>query len=719
MVIPLLLTLTLGEDAAAVLLRQTDALAHRTNGTPVQVADAYGDPGARALVDSARARRERSERLITSYRVTVKQRIGVGIRALRRDRMLFGQEIVAEINWRRDGPSQVLVRGARQRLPVVARGDHVPDDLDDAVEWLVVDPSADYLRALGDDSRDGFSHPLRAGSEADYRFTSGDTTTLTLPDGRVVRVVELRVEPRRAEFRLIAGSFWFDAESFGVVRAVFRPARPFEFRVDAADEDDDVPAWVNPKAEVRYIIIEYGLYDLRWWLPRFWAMDAEGELAGIRIPLRFERLYGDYRVEAGDPPAVGARAPAGSVSRRNRDRDVVADSLRDAPPDSAWPVVVVIPNGDTTALLVSEDLGQPILQMGDVITEHELRTLADEVGGIPQRPWQARVQLPAGWRALLRHARYNRVEALSLGVAGGFDFGRLRVDALGRMGVADIEPNFEVGITRPTTWADWRLGGYHRLAAANPDTRPFSAVASAGALFFGRDDGEYYRTAGIELTGQPGLTRNDWWRVRVYAEQQRAADVETDWSISHAFDGDRRFRPNIAADRADQFGGALTLRGARAFAGASVLAGDLTLEGSAGDYDFGRITAALRAKLGLGRAVLGLELSAGTSTGGVPVQSLWYIGGPATLRGYDGGVLRGEAFWRARAEIGTASPAARLVAFNDWGWAGPRSAFGSARPLVAVGIGGSVLDGLLRADLARGLRDPTGWRFDFYVDGVF
>jgi len=31
---------------------------------------------------------------------------------------------------------------------------------------------------------------------------------------------------------------------------------------------------------------------------------------------------------------------------------------------------------------------------------------------------------------------------------------------------------------------------------------------------------------------------------------------------------------------------------------------------------------------------------------------------------------------------------------------------------------GPILDGLMRIDLARALRAPTGWRLDFYVDGV-
>ncbi|NIP58048.1 MAG: hypothetical protein GWM92_21175 [Gemmatimonadetes bacterium] len=38
--------------------------------------------------------------------------------------------------------------------------------------------------------------------------------------------------------------------------------------------------------------------------------------------------------------------------------------------------------------------------------------------------------------------------------------------------------------------------------------------------------------------------------------------------------------------------------------------------------------------------------------------------------------------------------------------------------LVSVGGGVSALDGLIRLDLARALREPVGWRLELYVDAV-
>jgi hemolysin activation/secretion protein len=113
-----------------------------------------------------------------------------------------------------------------------------------------------------------------------------------------------------------------------------------------------------------------------------------------------------------------------------------------------------------------------------------------------------------------------------------------------------------------------------------------------------------------------------------------------------------------------------------------------------------------------------LEAAAGWSGGALPVQSLWYLGGPGSLRGYDGATVGGESFWRGRAEIGAGIPGARLALFSDAGWAGSRDAFTTDPSLIGAGVGASFMDGLIRVDLARALRRPTGWRLDFYLNGL-
>ena len=431
--------------------------------TRVVPADTYPDTATASLVARLRAARDRNERLVTAYTATVKQRIGFGLRAFSRDRMLYRQELVARIDWKRDAPSTVTMVGAREGIPVAQRGDQIPDDLDDEASSLVINPAQDYLRLIEGD-KDGFAYPLAEGREQDYRFEAGDTTTILLPTGQRIRLLSIRAIPRRSDWHLISGTFWFDADSYGLVRAVFRPARPYEFRRDADPEDQkDVPGWVNATAEVKVISLEYGLYELRWWMPRYVAIEATATMgSSFTFPLRIEREYDDYEVEGGTPPAPGSTfRPAGTVRPEEHDRPVadsadqqrVADSVSTAikaciklategdstttrrelrrrirdcsrrPADSN--LVVVIPS-DTMSLLTSPDLGPPILAMGDLISEDELRGLADALHKLPSAPATARIQLPHGLSALLAHARYNRVEALSLGLETRLDAGAVK-----------------------------------------------------------------------------------------------------------------------------------------------------------------------------------------------------------------------------------------------------------------------------------------------------
>ena len=308
-----------------------------------------------------------------------------------------------------------------------------------------------------------------------------------------------------------------------------------------------------------------------------------------------------------------------------------------------------------------------------------------------------------------------------MGGRSSLDLGRLSVDAIARIGLADLEPNAELTFRRETPGGLLALTGYRRLAAANPDTRPLGFGNSLNALLVGRDDGEYFRAWGAEFQASPPRSAAQWYRLRLYGEHQKVAFTSTDFSLRHVLDGDHVFGPTIHAARADQFGAALSLSTWQGLDPAGFRwSAQLDMMGETGTFDFARPAATLRAGL---PAVAGLQLSvetaAGTSVGELPIQSEWFLGGPADLRGYAGGVLHGTSYWRARAELTRGIPAARLSLFSDAGWAGPRDRFSTANALASAGIGGTFLDGLVRFDLARALRSPVGWRTDLYVSASF
>src|SRR6266516_7853227 len=92
--------------------------------TPHDSTSAYLDPGARELV--ARARRLLVDRSIRAYDVTVRERIAVGLRALRRDRMVYRRELALHVSWRRDTVGEIRVLGAREAIPIALRHEQIP-----------------------------------------------------------------------------------------------------------------------------------------------------------------------------------------------------------------------------------------------------------------------------------------------------------------------------------------------------------------------------------------------------------------------------------------------------------------------------------------------------------------------------------------------------------------------------------------------------------------
>src|SRR6267142_1384655 len=139
--------------------------------SPRDTASAYLDAEARRLVAAARSPRETIDRSITSYRTTMRERISVGIRALRRDRMLYRRELALRIDWRRDSVTRIEVVGARQTVPIAVPKPQLPEDLKRDVGDYAFDPADDRLtigfgQSRGDSTRDStkhedveFSHP--------------------------------------------------------------------------------------------------------------------------------------------------------------------------------------------------------------------------------------------------------------------------------------------------------------------------------------------------------------------------------------------------------------------------------------------------------------------------------------------------------------------------------------------------------------------------------
>lgn len=734
------------------------------------VADAYLDEQAREMVRLARLRRQSIDRSIAAYQALAQERVSTGVGLGLQERLLFRSEVAASVEWRKGGPVNVEMLGARQVAPLFSARRWVPEDLRWSMPRLAYDPVDSQLLVASQDSP--LRNPLAEGSEVHYRFAAGDVAAITLPDGRELRVQELHILPRRAAPDLISGSYWLDLDTHSVVRAVYRLAQGLA---------TPVPLLGEARADLEYFTVEYGFWDLRWWLPRYVSASGMVQLGPLRVPIHYELLYSEYEIQGdvaaparpateqpeqscrrplqvrlvslpGVTPDTAAerrrmeqdsayhvramrndstqraqRASADSVAavRQARalgetDAEVLAEEGRTAAEAARaawrglcdWDFVISLPEQEQ--LLESQWLPESVFQAGPVLTsEMELRAVADRLKQAAKAPWRlTRPSLRWGM------GRYNRVEGQSLGVQAKLDLGRLLVDGTVRLGHADLTPQVELGLRRETRLGELRLAGFRRLVA-EPTSRGFSPGNSVNALLFGRDDGDYYHAFGLELVGGPPAGSRQWYDWQIRAERQAPAPVATQFSLRrNLFDRDHGFRDNIVADSADQLGGTLRLRTWRGLDPHAFRWGaELVLDAGTGTFHFVRPGLILSARTPLTSRLVGsLEAAAGSSLGHLPAQSRWFLGGPASLRGYAPATLTGDAFWRGRAGIGTGATAARLEVFGDLGWAGDRAHFHSATPLRSVGIGLTFLDSMLRLDVARALRPPEGWRLDFHLD---
>jgi hypothetical protein len=720
-------------SVAAAVAAAAPAAAAQTPSSP---ADTFKDPSVRALILRAREARERDIEGLESYEGQLRERIYVGLTAarFRRERGLFEQERVARLRWSADGERAIQWMGARRAVPVIGADTRRPqvraegrmaragtDARDELREELprellgttelpafALDPSGDRL-TFGDDWA---LHPLSDTADAHYRFSSGDTLRLRLPPpASDVVLYEVRVEPRRADFHLVAGSLWFDAASSSLVRASYRPARAFDLALDEPQDAEEVPGILQPiQAEIRYITVEYSLHELRFWLPRRFAMEGEASLGRwMRIPLTLEWNVRDYRVNEAetDLPVTGHLPPGWSRREHRVEEEDGAVSY----------LTVIVP--EVEQLLSSPQLSEDFGERAPVaFTDDEIDELRGELEAM--LPTYQRFRPGVAWGLERGLLRYNRVEGLSVGGALDIPLSPSMILALeGRVGTGDREPNGTVTLRRGPDDRYWTLEGYHRLQSMGDWADPFSLKSSLDNLFFGSDEGEYFRASGVAVE-RHSSGASVRWSAEAFHERHRAVSLGTDFHLV-TFVGSDSVRSVLPAEPADLSG---VRFGIGWFSGVDpnrlILTGRMLGEASFGDKEFRKLAGSISASHPLPLGLAGaLEVGSGTIWGTAPVQRMFFLGGGPTLRGFGSHEVYGPTFWRGRAEIASGFAGARVGLFTDLGWTGQREDFTLRDPFASVGVGVSLLDGIIRLDVARAVRRGTRWKLHLYLDGLF
>jgi Haemolysin secretion/activation protein ShlB/FhaC/HecB len=728
-------------------VRREIRVAKRLPVTPAVMASAFKDPGARDLLLRACEARLSQDSSLTGYDANAYERmsVGMGFTRIGRDRLLLRSEQASHVVWQRGKGAIVDVKGRRSVLPMIEGVGNGEVDLGNDGD-IPYAPGRETLwigsdMAKADVSENEIVHPLAAGAEAYYTYQSGDSVEFQLPGGQRLQLRELRIRPRQPKWNVAVGSLWFDASTAHLVRAVYRMAQEMDIMAVAKeaneedhDPDDDIPRWVKPmitpmKANVSAITVEYGLHEGRFWLPRSQTIEGEAQVSFMHIPFKLEQRYTYESVNGTEPMpkliiAVIDTA-SDSVSRAAR-RELRRNECKQGTErvrahhnrEEDLQILVRVPC-DTVALAHSSELPKSIYDDGEqVFGTAERDALVSEALTLGAQPGFA-PQVPSiSWG--LPFTRFNRIEGLSSAIAveqvlgGGYS-----THALFRLGVADLSPNGELSLDRTDGRRKIGVGVYRRLVASNDWGDPLGFSSSLSALFFGRDEGFYYRTWGAELKGEKDYGLVNSWRL--FAEQQFDATVHTDFAIAHP-GGVKGGLTNINAVNGKIVGLAvghhssygLDPHGFRALT-------DIKLEAATGTFDYSRGSLQTTLSHGLGSALDGaLTLGAGTSGGQLPIQKQFFLGGVQTVRGQKAGAAIGDSFWMTSAEFGTRSAGFRKIVFGDLGWAGSRTNFSHpGRPLSGAGVGASFMDGLIRVDLAKGIYPEKSVRANLYVEARF
>jgi hypothetical protein len=184
--------------------------------------------------------------------------------------------------------------------------------------------------------------------------------------------------------------------------------------------------------------------------------------------------------------------------------------------------------------------------------------------------------------------------------------------------------------------------------------------------------------------------------------------------VNDLLGGSGRLAENPPVDQGPIVGGGVRLTGndsRRWTVGGDVLGGE--------GRTTGRLFGAIRQDVGDARG-LTLRVAAGVATAPTLAQAEFRLGGLGTVRGFDYGSRRGQAFGAAQLDLAPLRGRLRPVLFIDAGQTGPADGLFDTDALVGAGAGISLFNGLVRFDLSHPVSPDTGGkvRFDIVLQAV-
>jgi hypothetical protein len=600
-------------------------------------------------------------------------------------------ELAVEVYWRAPNESKQRIVGRRDTLLA-------PTDIQYHRDHLaIVQNNFPSIIRLGDgDEVRDVPHPLSGMGRATYDFAVTDSLTIRTND-RTFDVVMVSVRPKDVTQPRAVGAVYLDRSNGSVVRMTFSFTRAA--LKDASLEDVS-------------IILENGLVDGKYWLPRRQEIEIRRTGTWLQFPARgiirgrWEICCVQVNADLGAPLFQGPEIV--SLSAERLAQYPFKGSIMDAMP------------GDVK--LAEND---------------DVRRVQDEARALVKADALARVEQTAlSFPSISDILRMNRVEGIAFGggitrsLGNGFSTG-----AHVRFGTGDhaFKEGASFGWQRPSG-AGVTFSARDDFLSAG-DVPEVSGVRNTiAAQEFGADLTDYFRSRGLTLAVTAGDFAGARWSIALDRDQQTPLTV-------HAKPVSGSFQPAFAADSITEWRATLSAFHARSDApfgstlqlGASVSAArnHFDAESRAGFSNWtGRISldAQIERPFGADRLVLATN-AASVLGSGAPAQDLVYFGGPVTGPGYGYHEFSGATGLSQRVEwrhpawsfpvplgrFGSLRMPVTLAPFVQGIWTGGSGAsrLASSGWHESAGLGVLTLFDALRFDLARGLRNG---RWSFAVD---
>ena len=599
-------------------------------------------------------------------------------------------ELAVEVYWRAPNLSKQRLVGRRDTLVL-------PTDIAYHRDHLaIVQNNFPAIIRLGDgDEVRDVPHPLSVAGQSAYDYATADSLTIRVGD-RSWEVVGVEVRPRDDRLARVVGTLYLDRETAAVVRLALTFTRA---------------ALRDPALEDVSVILDNGLVDGRFWLPRRQEIEIRRTGTWLEFPARGV-IRGEWdlccvEVNRGFPaerlaaPELSSASPAELAAYRFPGR--LADSL----------AARIQAAGQARPAELLQKRAEELVRREAVRREAGVRIAAARVSDF---------------------IRVNRVEGLALGGGLGAPLpGAASARASARYGLDDRLVKYRLTLGRRIGSARLAFSVFDEYRDAGVVPEMSGAGNSIAAQEFGSDFSDEYRARGVGLALFGGGVRR--WSAEVDRLRETALRV-------HATPSRGTYRPALAVDPIDgtraalrlthaaaredgtalsidaMVGGVWSARVARDTVGMGLLAGR---DSAGGDYLRATIRASIVRPVQYGALHLGL-IAAGATRKDINAQDDVRFGGPISAPGYAARSLRAPAGAAARAEwqvtvgslplnlgrFGRTRAPVTLAPFAVGAW---RAGTATGEPTLSRSVGLGVLSAfnLLRLDLARGVDANGGW----------